>query len=561
MFKLEKYSEKIMSIETKVKEVFAESDMQYQIADDNKRVKIVFAGQYSAGKSSIIKMLTGREDIVVGADITTQKADSYEWNGLEIVDTPGIHTQLRPDHDEISYKAISSADMLVFVITNELFDDHLANHFRKLAIDKDKAGEMILVVNKMDRTSEGNTLQQQEIIREDLRKVVSPYTPEQLRVCFLDAESYLEGIRQKQEDPELAEELLKRSGYDDFVKTLNFFVEEKRISGTMTTKLYKIQEELQKAMQELDGKNNDDDIRMLVEKFMQQRHILVEERYQLHNEVLSSYLKSCALIRDLGRESANEVTEECNQEQVEQKIETNIRRATNEIDECQDRIRKIVEDRLSNTGKRIEQMENSKFSMDLKIRLNDKYEGLPDNVKKVIGNISTGSKNMGKGIVESAYKPGVNGGMKLTNFSGSRIHDIVLKAGSKFGYKFKPWEAVKLTKTIAKLGGVLSAVGIFFEVAGNIKDDMDQEAIRDSLKKTRQEIRSHFNIVADKFEAEAKKNLEENILCIFDESILEIDDNIKSIHNSNKKRNEQSVRMDKLCSDCSNLIQEIHQNA
>lgn len=561
MFKLEKYSEKIMSIETKVKEVFAESDMQYQIADDNKRVKIVFAGQYSAGKSSIIKMLTGREDIVVGADITTQKADSYEWNGLEIVDTPGIHTQLRPDHDEISYKAISSADMLVFVITNELFDDHLANHFRKLAIDKDKAGEMILVVNKMDRTSEGNTLQQQEIIREDLRKVVSPYTPEQLRVCFLDAESYLEGIRQKQEDPELAEELLKRSGYDDFVKTLNFFVEEKRISGTMTTKLYKIQEELQKAMQELDGKNNDDDIRMLVENFMQQRHILVEERYQLHNEVLSSYLKSCALIRDLGRESANEVTEECNQEQVEQKIETNIRRATNEIDECQDRIRKIVEDRLSNTGKRIEQMENSKFSMDLKIRLNDKYEGLPDNVKKVIGNISTGSKNMGKGIVKSAYKPGVNGGMKLTNFSGSRIHDIVLKAGSKFGYKFKPWEAVKLTKTIAKLGGVLSAVGIFFEMAGNIKDDMDQEAIRDSLKKTRQEIRSHFNIVADKFEAEAKKNLEENILCIFDESILEIDDNIKSIHNSNKKRNEQSVRMDKLCSDCSNLIQEIHQNA
>ena len=46
----------------------------------------------------------------------------------------------------------------------------MAAHFRKLAIDKDKAGEMILVVNKMDRTAEGNTREQQKIIREDLNK-------------------------------------------------------------------------------------------------------------------------------------------------------------------------------------------------------------------------------------------------------------------------------------------------------------------------------------------------------------------------------------------------------
>ena len=129
-------------------------------------------------------MLTGRKDISIGADITTQKAHVYDWNGIEVIDTPGIHTQLRPDHDEISYKAIASADMLVFVITNELFDSYMANHFRKLAIDKDKAGEMILVVNKMERAAEGNTIEQQNIIREDLKKVLFPYTPEQLNLSF-----------------------------------------------------------------------------------------------------------------------------------------------------------------------------------------------------------------------------------------------------------------------------------------------------------------------------------------------------------------------------------------
>ena len=137
-------------------------------AEKSDRVRIVFAGQYSAGKSSIIKMLTGDDTVATGAEITTQETHTYEWNGLEIVDTPGVHTTLRPDHDEISYKAIAAADILVFVVTNELFDSYMADHFRRLAIDKDKAGEMILVVNKMDRAAGGNTPAQQDIIREDL---------------------------------------------------------------------------------------------------------------------------------------------------------------------------------------------------------------------------------------------------------------------------------------------------------------------------------------------------------------------------------------------------------
>ena len=145
---------------------------QENSGDESGRVKIVFAGQYSAGKSSIIKMLTGDGSVATGAEITTQETHSYEWNGLEIVDTPGVHTTLRPDHDEISYNAIAAADILVFVVTNELFDSYMAEHFRRLAIDKDKAGEMVLVVNKMERAAGGNTAAQQDIIREGLRSVL-----------------------------------------------------------------------------------------------------------------------------------------------------------------------------------------------------------------------------------------------------------------------------------------------------------------------------------------------------------------------------------------------------
>ncbi|MBQ4375627.1 MAG: hypothetical protein II783_07595 [Erysipelotrichales bacterium] len=96
---------------------------------------------------------------------------------------------------------------------------------------------MILVVNKMSRTSQGNTMSQQEIIREALRKVLAPsYTPEQLNLSFLDAKSYLDSL--KQSDPELAEELRKRSGYSEFIEVLNAFVDEKSISSKLTTEIY-----------------------------------------------------------------------------------------------------------------------------------------------------------------------------------------------------------------------------------------------------------------------------------------------------------------------------------
>ena len=158
MFKIAEYAKRSEELKEKSRAALRNVGVELQIQNDmSDIIRLVFAGQYSAGKSSILKMLTGRTDIAIGEGITTQQVHKYDWNGIEVVDTPGIHTELRPDHDEISYEAIASADMLVYVVTNELFDSHMAEHFRKLAIDKDKAGEMILVVNKMERTAGGNT--------------------------------------------------------------------------------------------------------------------------------------------------------------------------------------------------------------------------------------------------------------------------------------------------------------------------------------------------------------------------------------------------------------------
>ena len=559
MFKIAGFAQRSIELKEKARAALLSAGVDLQIRDNKTAaIRLVFAGQYSAGKSSILKMLTGRTDIAIGADITTQQAHTYDWNGIEVVDTPGIHTQLRPDHDEISYDAIASADMLVFVVTNELFDSYMAAHFRKLAIDKDKAGEMILVVNKMDRTAEGNTGEQQKIIRDDLIKVLEPYTPEQLNLSFLDAESYLESVEERAEDPELADELAARSGYAQFIETLNRFVEEKSIPSKLTTELYVIDDRLEKAIKELQPKSSDADIDALEENFMQQRHLLIEARGRMQQEVKDIYTTAASQIRDIGLDAANLLVEGCKQDEVEDELQKSIRKAEDIIEKCQSDAVEIIDARLNEMGQQLEVIENSDFSRDLKSRLNGKFEGLPEGIKKIITNAGPGFQKAGQAVLNNAYKAGTQGGLKLTNFSGSTIHQMVLKVGHGVGFKFKPWQAIKITKGIAIGGQVLSALGVGFSVFMQIKADQDEERIREDLKNNRQNIRSQFNVAANELEDYARQYIKDNVNRPLETSIATIDGNIQEIRDTRSNRSAACRQLEDLQRECRLLIQDIH---
>jgi hypothetical protein len=100
---------------------------------------VAFVGQYSAGKSTIISALTGRRDIHIDADIATDKTAPYDWNGIRVIDTPGLFTD-RHDHDEITYEAIAKADLLVFCLTYMLFDTLTVETSKSWPMTKATAG-------------------------------------------------------------------------------------------------------------------------------------------------------------------------------------------------------------------------------------------------------------------------------------------------------------------------------------------------------------------------------------------------------------------------------------
>ena len=272
-FQLSKFTKEGAKLLREVKEEFNRlgidsSNLPKNFPDDSGKIKLVFVGQYSAGKSSIIKMLTG-EDVAIGAEITTQNFTPYEWNGLEIIDTPGIHTELRPDHDEITYEQINHAALLIFVITNEGFSQRMGDHFRQLGIEQKRAANMVLVVNKMDRTALGNVPEQQKIIYEDLKKVTTPFDPKDLYISFVDTSSYFKALEET--DERRKNRRLERSGYDTFVENLNRFAAQKGVLQKINLPLNMIVAEIKKVAE---VSSNNDDVEAYIETFRHGKKLL-----------------------------------------------------------------------------------------------------------------------------------------------------------------------------------------------------------------------------------------------------------------------------------------------
>ena len=188
---------------------------------------VAFVGQYNAGKSTTISALTGRRDIRIDSDVATDKTSGYDWNGIKIIDTPGLFAD-REDHDDITYNAIAKADLLVFCLTYMLFDSITVANFKKLAYENGYRWKMMLLVNKMSDEA-GESDQKIANYTESLTTALNPYNLNEFPLSFIDARDYCEGC---DTDDELLQEI---SFFPEFINTLNKFLREKGTLAKLDT--------------------------------------------------------------------------------------------------------------------------------------------------------------------------------------------------------------------------------------------------------------------------------------------------------------------------------------
>jgi len=534
-----------------------------RVAPEEGTVKIVFAGQYSAGKSTILKAMTGKVDIAIGAGITTQETYEYNWNGVLLIDTPGVHTQLRPDHDDIAYKSISEADLLLFVVTNELFDSHLAEHFRKLAIERDKAHEMLLVVNKMMRCAGGNTPETQEVIRNDLRKVLAPFTPEQFRVSFIDAEAALQSVQET--DADVARILMKKSGFTAFLDQFNGFVRDKGLASRYTTALYAIEQVLQDALASIS--TGDIDIDGLEELLLQQRHVLTETQTRIMHSVESLVQEASISIRRNGREVAEFIHSKSDPQEINAKLSDAQEKVQKRADELARSLQTAIEQSMATLDERMNQIAESELAKELLLRLVARvnealadFGGDPETLRKA-QRVSDVTRRLGQFLVKNSFKGTAKSFgelFKLEQYSGTATHNVVKAVGRFFGKSFKPWEAVKWTRIIANAGRVFAVAGTLLTVVLQIKEDADAKKLDTDLRESRSAVRIGFNDAANAIETHFGKVAEDYVSQVIGKRLAEIDRQLAELRNMQQSRDSLYQNLLILLEETQFLIRDMH---
>lgn len=515
-------------------------------SSDAPPLTIAFVGQYNAGKSTILRVLTGREDIVIDSDVCTDTVMAYDWNGVRFLDTPGVHAGY-PDHDEKTYAIIDRADLLVFVVTNELFDDTIGHHFRELAFNRQHARRMLLVVNKMSQDP-GSP----ETKRPDIEKVTAPLTISDFRGVFIDARSWLEAQGADDED---RADLFEIANIGALTETLNGFVAERGLAGRLSAPLFTMRGIAEQASALLSTDFPQE--RAALELLHRKRSILLVSRGRLRTTMSGVIARAIAEIGKYGDEVAEAIEPGKTEKDVETLHATAQARANARSAVLSDEARGCVETELSELRRQLDVLRDGVLARELTGQVEG---GIPSDVafgdfvshtwqarskEDVLANWPTMAKKVGNVAREIgnwsarwATGPAAEGASAFGAAAarGSDAHKAVYNVSRFFGGKFQPWGAVKVARAIGNAGRVVSAVGGVLAVVAQITEDRQQEQYRLQLRDARDGVRSAYRDSALSVQGAFWEQFESFIADFYDSELSAIDEIVEDLIGKRSER-------------------------
>ena len=492
--KLEKLSSTALELFADAKKAFAGASslrnrgramaVPTSFVDEDKKLSIVFVGQYSAGKSSILSILTGKQ-LEVGQGVTTERCNYLDWNGIEVIDTLGIHTAKRPDHDAITYQAIA-----------------------------------------------------QEFFERDVKPVISPeYTAEDLYITYIDTRCYQDAQEAQDEDKR---KLLEMSGYPQLFENINKFVSDKKLLGKCTTSLSRLEQLLFDALSETN--TNDICVDGSLKLLNEQRKALVNAKEHIQTAAHDIIRRNTQEVRNWGFDVANKLlsTREST-EAVNREIEEKSEQTTEIYAQAVKELEGVISSEFEILKKVSVELESSDFAETLKSNIVQKIEAL-----KNAGNTTDTMRSAALGAVGSALwlvkfaeelnasTEGVNAVLKLSSFADIALPQVSASLVKTF---FGSANLGKVAPGFGVAGKVLGVVGIIF-VFGTLAWDKVKGAEREKkLLDCRNDIRNAFNNTAKainlKFDGEMQTWIKENILSeieAIDAQIFEIEGEITRTH-------------------------------
>lgn len=175
---------------------------EYNSISENEKIHIVVSGNWSTGKSKIVKALTGNENIGISADVKTTESEIYDYKDYCVVDTPGLNS-LVDSHKKETQKALYKSDRIIYCITSgQLFSDQTMQDFIDIINLVDKNNKIILAITKFGEEGGNNPLDTMINIRMQIEDDLLERNIDSDRyvICFINAELYIEGKKINNDD-------------------------------------------------------------------------------------------------------------------------------------------------------------------------------------------------------------------------------------------------------------------------------------------------------------------------------------------------------------------------
>lgn len=505
---------------------------------------LVFTGQYSSGKSTLIEALTDRAfSVGIGAGVTTDEATEYDWDGdVKLVDTPGVQAD-RPHHDERAEQALQSADLVLFAVTVELFDDILVAHLQDVLGRLGKARQTLIVITK------AGTLDAEPGVRETgIKKALGPFEDVPWVEC--DAQYYLDGLDLAESAPSDSAAFIAASGLADIATLINHFASQQGEFGRLSQPLQLI---LAISLEASAALTDDPNEQAAITVLARQRSTLSKKRIHL-----ASLLEGqSALFRADAVRAATYFADSIERDEqgcalgdavLDGHMTTLNGSLGAALERFESAVRQVLEVQFDDLASEVLQIEASPYGR-VAVQLGEvapsSFEGRDVAVRP--GGDPLPAPPSWAGDLTKYLKQfnnfwGAGDGVKSA--AGGNGHKVVLRVGHAFGKKFKPWEAVKAANKIgkvAKVGGVVIGVGL--EAYGVFAEERAAVKAEQASVERRRRITQEILAEADGIVADALRTVGADLDDIFKPSFQRIDAMAGEIRGARSARSDLRDRL------------------
>jgi signal recognition particle receptor subunit beta len=458
------------------------------ILEEHEVPRLVLTGQFSSGKSTLIKALTdGAADVTIDADIATDRVTEYDWDGhVVLVDTPGVKAGVER-HDELAEDALARADLVLFVVTVDLFDEAGAAHLRHVSDQLGKRDQLLVVVSKSGSMSAAPGIRERAVA-----DAAGPGPALPLVEC--DAADYLTSLGHH--DMRRSAAYRVSSGIDRLRAEINALSERR---GTLAIHRQPFQLLKSIVMEAQAAVVDDPTEQAALALLARQRMALATRRQRIETQLAA--LRGAFMRRSLaaaetfadGVDAVDSLPDGPDRNariaSLSDQLREDLNAAATALGADVERMIELQYSDLAGEVREIESGPHARLVLDLVEpgmqhgSLADAGPSRPSGLHQVtVGdtNLSPWLTQTGRWLKDFQKFWGAGGGLKTS--AGSTGHKVVLDVGHAFGKKFKPWEAVKVAN---RLGQVAKVGGAVLVVAGETAGVLLEERARVAFEKAR----------------------------------------------------------------------------